>query len=175
MSTLFKNKILEKNISILQERGYGFSADFFHDSFQIPSHMILFQEDSGFTNLIVKNASGQEIPVYIAKSIVGRESNLYYSEDLEDSDIVVLIGLGLGYNCIEILRNINRKPRLVIVEPYEDIFKLALRTVDLTEIFSYERFELFVGSAVDIDKIADSYKRLIPIGKIEYIRCPHIV
>ena len=172
MSAFFKNEIIEKNIAILQRRGFCYRTEYFLGSYQVPDYMTLLVDHGGVANLVVSNANGQKIPIHVIKDLQHQEKNLYHSDSLEDHDILIFMGFGLGYECIEILRRIDRKPRILILEPYQDIFQLAIRTVNLTEIFDYDRLDIFIGSEVDIEKIVELYKDKIPIGKIRIYTMP---
>lgn len=171
MSTFFPKEILENNISILKKRDFLSLQPVLQGSYQFACNLTP-REDDGLINLTVENVGGQKIPIHLTNYRLGQGTATSLCEDLEDYDIVIFIGLGLGYNCIEILGSIIKKPRIVIVEPYIDIFQLAIQMVDLTEIFSYKRLDLLVGSKVSVDKIIETYKHFIPIGNIRIYSLP---
>lgn len=77
-----------------------------------------------------------------AKKIVGDHS-------LNDSDIVFVFGLGLGYQLQEIIQKAaNKKAHVVVIEKDPRIFRLALENTDMSEILNYPHIYLYVDLPV---------------------------
>lgn len=165
MSSLVNKEVLNNNISQLKKKDPATLNYVKIENFKIPSHIKPVRDFNGVINLIIKSFDNQNISVHVGDAMLSRSSRIFDYSDLEDYDIIFYIGLGLGYNCFEILREIKKKPRIVILEPFLDIFNVTLRLVDLTEVLSNPRVDLFVGPTISVPRIAKAYKNLIPIGK----------
>ena len=88
-------------------------------------------------------------------------------------DILFLIGMGLGYLPIEALKKGVGNPRMVIIEPFEQVFTMALCEQDLSLLLSDERIDLFVGKEIKISEIVEKYREIIPIGRNQIIVHPY--
>lgn len=66
---------------------------------------------------------------------------------LERKYLVIIFGFGFGYHVRELLRRKLKRGLVVVVEPRLDIFKLALKTMDLTDILSEK--SLYIIDAED--------------------------
>lgn len=64
------------------------------------------------------------------------------------SSVVVFIGMGLGYGPLLLMKERPHLVKLAIVEPSLDMFSLAIRCLDLTELFQHPYLHLYVK---DID------------------------
>lgn len=51
---------------------------------------------------------------------------------------VILLGFGFGYEVRELLKR-SKHPLIIIIEPYVSVFRKAMETVDLTDIFKSRR------------------------------------
>lgn len=61
-----------------------------------------------------------------------------------ECETIFLIGLEFGYHAKELLKKINKKQRIVIIETNIDIFYAALEHIDFLELFSDKRVCLYV-------------------------------
>jgi len=170
---MISNKeIFEKNLSILKKRDFLTLKHAHQSNNKILNKISPIPEDNGCINLTVKVSSGQKIPLHLATDMISKETTTDFSSDLEDYDILIFIGLGLGYKCLETIKKVENRPRIVIIEPFLDIFSMAIRMVDLTEVFSYQRLDLYVDSAISALKVAEKYKYLVPLGKVRIFTLP---
>ena len=86
--------------------------------------------------------------------------------ELPDSfDMVFILGLGLGEAGLEAVRRYQKKPRIVIIEPYLSLFRLALFTKELGLLLNYERLSLYVGKQANTEQIIEDCKRMLPVGR----------
>ncbi|HYR43226.1 MAG TPA: 6-hydroxymethylpterin diphosphokinase MptE-like protein, partial [Terriglobia bacterium] len=78
-----------------------------------------------------------------------REARQFYSGlQLEEADILLHFGWGLGY-CGEILRERTKKgARIIVFEPHEELFKLSLAEPANRPVFEDPRFRFVIGPEV---------------------------
>ncbi len=91
----------------------------------------------------------------------------------EPYDTLFLIGMGLGYLPIEAIKSDIGKPRIIIIEPSNQIFHDALQSNDLKILLSNERVDLFVGDIASLSDIVTRFKERISIGKSPIIVHPN--
>jgi SAM-dependent methyltransferase len=77
--------------------------------------------------------------------------------DLENASLYLILGLGLAYHVVEVLRRGRRDAKIFVIEENVNILKAALSAVDLTSVLADERVRLLVGESVE--QIIDSLKR----------------
>ncbi len=74
------------------------------------------------------------------------DGNLFLKSINEEERILIMfIGLGLGYGPLQVIKERPKLVRLVIVEPWMDMFMHAIHLIDLTPIFNSKRVLLYVG------------------------------
>ncbi len=57
---------------------------------------------------------------------------------------VLLLGFGLGYHVLEVLRKLPRESQFVVVEQHPPILRLAMQVLDLRPLFADRRLMLFL-------------------------------
>ena len=172
-SNLNDEHIFNKNLILLKKKAPDVVQKLNNGRLGSVDHMESVRDGKGIKNLICRRNDGSAIPIdmFYECSPELTISN-YDNAELEDYDILFFIGLGLGYNCRETLKKLKNRPRIVIIEPFLDIFKLAIRMVDFTEIFSYQRLDFYVDSIIPVESVVEAYKNHIPIGKVRIVTLP---
>ena len=61
-----------------------------------------------------------------------------------DTHIFFVVGFGLGYQVIALLKKLKPDQKLFIIEPHPSLFKKALRIMDMQDIFTDERVFIIV-------------------------------
>lgn len=89
-------------------------------------------------NLLIKFGS-QDYPAYSLKNPVKEAKEAAESMNLYKEDISVLIGIGIGYLTNEILSNMEKGHKVIVIEPVADILKIALSKFDFTKYFEDRR------------------------------------
>ena len=80
--------------------------------------------------------------------------------------MVFVLGIGLGQAGITAVDNYKKRPRIIIIEPYLSLFKLALEAMDLEALLTYDRLDIYLGSsAVNASQVVQNYSRILPIGR----------
>ena len=92
----------------------------------------------------------------------GRKKQLYSQYDphkevcqfleglkIKDSINFIILGFGLGYHSIEIVKNVSKHANICIFEKDPELFALAIREIDLSMIFEHSGVRFFL----DIDPL----------------------
>ncbi len=108
---------------------------------------------------------GGEDPLIIMRRIIADWKYQPY-------DILFLIGIGLGQLPIFPKTRDLAQPRMIIIEPSFRMFYDALYYGDLKPLLTNQRIELFVGEEINIAKIIEDYREIIPIGRNRIIVHP---
>lgn len=98
-------------------------------------------------------------PIREAKNIA--EEN--YNESVKN---YIIFGLGFGYH-VEQLMLMARNANFLIIETNKEVFKLALEYVDLSNIISSQRVNLYVTD--DIVKISEVLKDIFSLSDIKIV------
>ncbi|EKD27137.1 MAG: hypothetical protein ACD_79C00859G0002 [uncultured bacterium] len=81
------------------------------------------------------------------------------NHNINEGDLIVLYGFGLGYHLKPILEKIGEKGYLYCIETNIQLLKTALKAVDLTEVFKSENFKLITGK--DNTEVAEAFDHYI--------------
>lgn len=133
----------------------------------------IISSQNGLPNLLFYFSDRPPLIAYNPKDPM-LDAKLFLDCIREDEQIVVfIIGLGLGYGPIQVLRERPKLIKLVIVEPWMDIFYYALNLIDLTPLIYSPRVLLHIGEfndeefERDISRVAAIYPTRIlefPLG-----------
>ncbi len=82
---------------------------------------------------------------------------------LEKLDIIIVMGMGLGYNVLELFERIKNKDiKLVVIEKKGSLFKEALRYNDFTSLFAHQNVDFFVVKEIDDNQLSKFIKFKLP-------------
>ncbi len=98
----------------------------------------------------------------------------FREDDFGKEDRVILLGFGFGYEVRRLLE-LDKNLTLVVVEPYISVFKKALESVDLTDIFARRRMILIFSttpSDMQYAFLAQTTHLFLPNFKIRTL--PHV-
>lgn len=113
------------------------------------------------TYAVITSKSGSPSLVYIDEAGNKKQIDSHYdplneasryldSLNIDKSINFIVLGLGLGYQVLEIIRKRSNKVNIYIFEKDLELLALAIREVDLSEIFEHPGVKIFV----DIDPLA---------------------
>ncbi|MBU2600074.1 glycosyltransferase family 9 protein [bacterium] len=71
--------------------------------------------------------------------------------NLKGVKAILIFGFGLGYHIQNLITKAEKDAQIIIIEPEEELFKIALNEVDLSFIFEDKRTELLIG--VNLEEI----------------------
>jgi hypothetical protein len=147
---------LEKNLNLLQKKDPALGA--FLAETQVPEHIQLVKTTSGLPNIRFRTASGQSVFLHSADNPL-LESRKWLSDSIfKNEDATILFGFGLGYLAREIISKKEPCHLLCIAERFPAVFKLALESMDFTDMLKAENVFFFIGDA--IEQMVDDFKPL---------------
>lgn len=138
-------KTYKKNIEALRKHCTDALADLI-DKSVAPKW---FQEIKSFTgenNFVVKR--GNEVnAAYAMENPLDDIKNSFDKIDLHKEHVSVLIGFGLGYSAEHLIKNMEEKHHVCVIEPVPYFTKLALQRFDYSEYI--EKKKLFICPGID--------------------------
>jgi len=75
--------------------------------------------------------------------------------ELKDKELIIVFGFGLGHHVIEIAKRMDQGTELLVIEPHLDLFRAALKRMDLAFLFENERVRFSIGE--DISGLANLF------------------
>lgn len=105
------------------------------------------QSRSGLPSLIHVDEAGNKKQIESNYDPASDASRYFRGREIDNSINFIVMGLGLGYQAFEIIRNVSRQAKIYIFEKDPELFALAIREIDFTLIFEHPGVRLFV----DID------------------------
>ncbi|MGQ9631074.1 MAG: motility associated factor glycosyltransferase family protein [bacterium] len=93
----------------------------------------------------VRTPDGRSVLLHSAYDPIGESRKLIDRYDLRDTNYLVFLGFGLGYHALEAARRVDRKCTIFIVERDLDVFRAAMRALDLSPILSRKNTILALG------------------------------
>jgi len=98
----------------------------------------------------------------------------FKDETVEENDRFVLLGFGFGYEVRELLK-LAQKSLIVVIEPYVSVFKKALETVDLSDIFLQHRVVMsFSLDPGDLQYVLLAHTSHLYIPNFKVRTLPHV-
>ncbi|NFG60645.1 6-hydroxymethylpterin diphosphokinase MptE-like protein [Clostridium sp. CMCC3677] len=125
------NKIYKKNMQYLKE----LNLDLYNKISEVDINTVeVIKAKDNSDTLIKKNGNGY-ISIHSRYNTKTQARTICEYALNDNSDIIFIIGMGLGYETREIVKNSNGK-RCFIIEPDSEIFKVALNSIDIKTIFN---------------------------------------
>ncbi len=126
----------------------------------------ILQSESGSPRIVCKTEDGEEVNIHSMEDPVECANNaIDLLGKIEKEGIVVLFGFGLGYFAEEILERFEKGHILLVYDAKPEIFKLALRVKDFTEMLSSEKVKIVLGADADNFSVIHSHHHLLVNGK----------
>ncbi len=125
-----QNKTLKKNLNLLKTINPDLT-NWLKQSKQVDWLQKIKSENKD-DNILIKEGS-QFTPSYSMKNPSKEAKKAAKSMNLYKEEISILMGIGCGYLTYEILTNMEKGHRLIVVEPVADILKIALSKFDFTK------------------------------------------
>jgi len=98
--------------------------------------------------------NGKKIIIHSRIDPIKEAKRFIQSNTTGNEDIIVVFGLGLGYH-IEELINRKSESKIIVIEPRIELFKLALKTRDLSKIIKSKRVSFLLNpNSLDFDNLA---------------------
>ncbi|MBT7935542.1 MAG: hypothetical protein HN722_05010, partial [Nitrospina sp.] len=100
---------------------------------------------SGPSSLSHIDSEGGKKQIHSNYDPVAEASRYLETLNIDESTNFIVLGLGLGYQVMEIIRKTPSQAKIYIFEKDPELFALAMREVDLSLIFEHPGVKLFVG------------------------------
>jgi hypothetical protein len=107
------------------------------------------RSQNGDSNLLIKSGS-QYYPAYSMENPTKEAQKAVKKMNLYKEDISILMGIGLGYLANEILSEMERGHRLIIIEPVAQILEMALSKFDFVKYLKDGRLLLITPGGDEI-------------------------
>ena len=158
MRQIIKSGVYKKNIKILKEK---FPQQFVlvekqSDIFSFDYHVVTSED--GLANVSVHLADNRDILLYEEGAIGDDINKKLLKQKLGKNDLLMCIGMGLGHIPNLAVEKFSAKPKIVIVERFVEMFKLALSLVDCRELLSYENLDIHLGPDFAVDTMLTQYR-----------------
>jgi Flp pilus assembly protein TadD len=160
-----KNKNMYKaNLEALKIRFPSLYKTLTEKPHPFPFPVETFSTKNNEVNAAVTMPDGRRIFFYEEEDIVENTQKTLSAFRLHKHDILMCIGMGLGYLPLIAAHTIADKPRIAVVEPYVEVFDFALQVMDLRKLFSCEKLDLFVGEKLCASEIIHHYQDILYAG-----------
>ncbi len=106
---------------------------------------IEFPSKSGTVTLQKKNESGQKKSIHSPYDPEKEAQRLIDSSGLKKQQVIVILGMGLGYHLLEIIRRFPNPVKLIIIEKDPDLFYRALKHHDFSPLIAHSNVHFWVG------------------------------
>ncbi|MBF0397623.1 MAG: DUF115 domain-containing protein [Desulfobacterales bacterium] len=142
----------KKNIDVLNKKYPDIAANLkLHND-----HIFVncFESKSGHMTAKAKDMeTGREVLLHSPEDPISETENIVDGLELKGGELRCLIGIGLGYLAIEILKRNLPLHKLLIIEGSFSIFSAAMSHVDLTEVLNSDSVTLYVGKEFNFNNI----------------------
>ena len=139
-----QNKILKKNLNILNKINPNSPLVKWLKEAKPVDWIQEIKSQNGDDNLLIQFGS-QRLPAYSMKDPTKEAKKTAKIMNLYKEDISILLGVGLGYLTNEILSQMEKGHKLIVIEPVAQILKMALTKFDFVKYFQDGRLILIAA------------------------------
>jgi len=150
--------MLKKNLLILKKK-FPKLADRI-ESLEIPTNYFLKETKTGSFSLKID----ENPPFYPHSPYNPEKEAIEFIEksldNLHENNVILILGFGLGYHVIELLKHIKDDKKILIFDSDSAMFKSALSIIDFSSLFSRNNIELLIGEDLDMvyEKVSKMFK-----------------
>ena len=137
------NSFLNKNLISLKKKDPVLFK--LISSLKVSEFYTVSNSKSGFPALIHVDKEGNKKQIESNYDPVGEASRYLERLKIYESINFIVLGLGLGYQVFEIIRQTSKQVKIYIFEQDPALFALAIRNSDFSLIFEHPGVNLFVG------------------------------
>jgi Tfp pilus assembly protein PilF len=134
------------------------------------SHIAVEMAHSGTPRLLVTTPTGEQVAIHNEAAPLASASQSANSLQLEKEGIFILLGFGLGYLALEILKKLDKGHVLLICEIDVGIFHMALCLTDLAPLLHSEQVKILVGDDIPLTQWIDTFSAKYLLSKIALIK-----
>ena len=114
------------------------------------SHIEILTSEAGIPTARVTTHQGAKVILHDLKDPVARAQEHVQKLQLTGNNGSILLGFGLGYLALEMVKVMEKGHLLIICETDIALFKVALGHVDLTPALESRRVKILVGKDIDL-------------------------
>ena len=114
------------------------------------SHIEILTSESGIPTARVTTHQGAKVILHDLNDPVARAQEHVQKLQLTGNNGSILLGFGLGYLALEMVKAMEKGHLLIICETDIALFKVALEHVDLTPALESRRVKILVGKDIDL-------------------------
>ncbi|WAM37250.1 motility associated factor glycosyltransferase family protein [Caldicellulosiruptor acetigenus] len=173
-----KRNIFARNLEVIKRRfKYIYEKlDKLNTANRIKENIEVRSEVAKDSNIILKvNMGSKEYYLSSKYKPVEEAKKLVNAQDLRREGINILFGIGNIYLVRELLNYIYEDGRLIIIEPYLDIFIKIIELIDITDILEDERVIIWIfdEDAETLENMLDIYLDWTKTEKTKFILSPN--
>lgn len=146
-STPPDSSLFKANLALLEARTPGLAQRL--RSVKPSAFCRVIAAENGSNNLFCTAGDNRTGWLHDPKDPVSEAKQMVAGFDFKGEDLTVLMGFGLGYLPLEIIKKMHEKHHLVVVEASAEILASACHTLDLGLLFSDERVHVFLADQLD--------------------------
>jgi len=139
------SEIWEKNIKLLADRWPDLAAPLLQENAFFSPGVRLIDCRCGAKSCQVEGESGSWITLHSTYNPWREAEEIAKHIELKNDQILVLVGIGLGYLPLVLTKTIPQEQAMIIVERNTQLLKAALRCLDLSDFLSLPNLSLLVG------------------------------
>lgn len=138
------NSVLNKNLASLKKKDPVLFEEIV--SLKGSNSYAATKSKSGLPALIYVDQDGSKKQIDSIYDPVGEATRNLARLEIRESINFIVMGLGLGYQASEIIKQTSTQAKIYIFEKDPELFALAIREVDLSGVFEHPGVRLFVGA-----------------------------
>ena len=128
----------EQNRKALEEKNPALLSLVSQSKLSLPP----FPTPSGHPTCRIRGENGELVLLHSDQDPVAEAEEAIHTKG---EDAILLLGMGLGYTGLELVRRLSPWTWITVIEPDPGILRAAMEYVDLTPLFSRDRVAFFVG------------------------------
>ena len=137
------NPIYQKNASLIEKRFPNLRKQL--ETSEISGYFQTSPSKSGAPTLSF--TAENNAPKYLHSAYRPENEAEKYIASLPINDFLsfIVVGSGLGYNLLELIKKISKNSKVILVENSLEVFKLALESLDLSEVLQHPDLSLLIA------------------------------
>lgn len=112
-----------------------------------PEHVRLFASKSGAVTAELRTEGGKEILLHSRFDPVDEAAAFARGVDTNKITYYIVLGFALGYHIKALLAAARKESRIIVIERDMRLFRAALESVDLREVFASRRVSVIAGKS----------------------------
>jgi len=131
----------------------------------------VLETETGEPTVLYRAENGDEVYIHNTENPAKRAGDAAeLIGKLGDEGIVVHLGFGLGYFAEELYERFEKSHVLIIYEATPELFKIALRTRDVSDLLKAERVHISIGEVPEDMSLIHQYYSVMHNGKFLLVR-----